>query len=186
MTQSILSATPLTPSQSGSEAVINPANSPEQRRAAAVDARTRIPMSVPQAKLSSPELPGFHLHWMNDEPGRIEQAIKAGYSFVDKEDAVLISTDLASGGVAAGTDLGTRVSQVVGRNANGEPLRSYLMKIPLEWFQEDQAGIQERVSAAEATIRAGRQRVDGETDPADIAARYVKTHNRKVNFSRSA
>lgn len=184
MSESIFQSPELKPSQAGDPSVINPSVSAEQRREAAIDTRTRVPMSVPQARLSSPELPGFHLHWMNDEPGRLEQAIKAGYAFVEKEEAVLISADLAGTGVGSGTDLGSRVSNVVGRDANGHVLRAYLMKIRQDWFDADQQGIQQRVNDSESAIRSGRQRVEGENNAADMAARYVKQH--KVSTSRSA
>jgi len=181
MSESILTAAPITPSQAGDQSVINPANSADQRREIAVDARTRIPMSVPRAKLSSPDLPGFHTHWMNDYPGRLEQAIQAGYEFVSRDEAVLISPDLAGDPVGSGTDLGSRVSLVVGEDKAGNPLRAYLMKIRLEWFQQDQADSQARVNEIDRTIRQGRQKVDGENNPEDIAARYVKTHERKFS-----
>lgn len=185
MTNSILGELAITPSKEGDQTAINPANSVEQKLSAAINERTRTPMSVPRPKLSSPEIPGFHVHWLNDDGGRIEQAMQAGYDFVSRDEAVLISSDLAGSGVGSGSDLGSRVSLVVGETKNGEPMRAYLMKIRQDWYDADQAMIQERVNDSERTIKSGRQKADGDT-AADIAARYVKTHDRKVNFNRSA
>ena len=51
------------------ESTANPANSQVQTLDSQLGSRKRIPMSVPKAKLSVPEIPGFHLHWINDYAG---------------------------------------------------------------------------------------------------------------------
>ena len=80
------------------EAAQNPANSFEK---SSVD-RTRVPMSTAQQKLSVPEIPGFHLHWMMGSPSRIAQAMKAGYTFVDPDE---VDDFLDPGSPAAGEAL---------------------------------------------------------------------------------
>ena len=149
-------------SKANEEATINPANSAEQRMEIQKEARTRIPMSVPRAKLSTPELPGFHSHWLNDYPGRILQAQAAGYDFVSQEEALITMPDLAGSLVGAGTDMGSRVSLVVGRNDDGSPLRAYLMKLPIELYKEDQAVAQEHVDNIHDAMQQGKLSVDGE------------------------
>lgn len=175
MNESILTPAPgISANDKG--ATLNPANSEAQRMALEVTERTRIPMSVPQARLSSPEIPGFHTHWMNDYPGRIEQALNAGYTFVDREEALLVSPDLAGVRLGSGTDLGSRVSLVVGQDKFGQPLRAYLMKIRLDWFVADQAKSQAQLDEMDSAIKRGRQHADDD----DPSSRYVKTHERRL------
>jgi hypothetical protein len=160
---------------------INPANSQEQKMDAAREMRTRIPMSVPRAKLATPEIPGFHVHWLNDYPGRILQAQQAGYEFVSQEEALVTMPDLAGSPVGAGTDLGSRVSVVVGKNEDGTPLRAYLMKLRQEWYREDQAVAQQRVDQIHGAIEHGKQQGDA---AGDNTHRYVKSVSVKGTYSR--
>ena len=133
---------------------INPANPVEKR----VDGRERVPMSLPHQKLSAPELPGYHLHWMMGRPDRLAQAQKAGYTFVDQDEVDMNTTGLADGAETSGhTDLGTRVSQITGIDeTGGQPTRLYLMKIPLEWWEEDQGKLAEVNEGIAAVIRGER------------------------------
>ena len=158
---------------------INPANSAEQKMEVAREKRTRIPMSAPRAKLATPEIPGFHSHWLNDYAGRILQAQQAGYEFVSQEEALVTMPDLAGDAVGSGTDLGSRVSVVVGKNEDGTPLRAYLMKIRNEWYKEDQDAQQERVDKLHDAMRQGNQQVGG-----DQTHRYVKSMNMQSTYSR--
>lgn len=107
--------------------------------------RKRIPMSVPVSKLSVPAIPGWHLHWFNGEPARIQRAIQGGYKFVTEDDiGALGSRILGSAPLESGnTDMGTRVSQVAGDEIgrDGQPVRLYLMKIEEEEWLKDQAAL---------------------------------------------
>lgn len=143
----------------------------------------RIPMSAPQAKLATPSIPGFHLHWMNDVPGRLAQAKQGGYEFVLPEETQVNSRDLAGDSTLSGsTDMGTRVSVVVGQDEHGNPLRAYLMKIREEWYKQDQADQQNRVDDIDMAMRQGKQSTGG----ADATNRYVKAVNLKTSLNRSA
>ncbi len=166
-----------------SESSINPANSPEQKKEAEREVRTRIPMSVPRAKLTTPEIPGYHSHWINDVPGRILQAMQAGYTFVSKEEALINMPDLAGDVVGEGTDLGSRVSVVVGRDESERPLRAYLMKLPDALYCEDQAAHDARVDSIHDAMMTGAQKVDGESH-IDRAKRYVRKAARTNSFTR--
>lgn len=173
----------LQPSHAGEEATLNPANSTADRLETSRETRTRIPMSVPRSKLTTPDIPGHHCHWLNDYAGRILQAQQAGYEFVSPEDALITMPDVAGSPVGAGTDLGSRVSVVVGKNEDGTPLRAYLMKIRSEWFKEDQAIAQGRVDDVHEAMRQGKQEVQGER-ASDRGHRYVKTADIKSTFTR--
>jgi len=133
-------------------------------------ARMRRPLSVPWRKMELPAIPGYHVHWINDYPGRLEQAQEGGYEFVTRTEVRLND----KGPTPTDTDLGTRVSMVVGRNEDGSPLRAYAMKIKNEWFDEDQKALAAHNDQIDRSIRAGRQQVEGESE-GDARHRYVKT-----------
>jgi len=146
---------------------INPASLPEKSD------RTRIPMSMPQTKLSVPDIPGYHLHWMMGTPSRIAQAQKAGYTFVDAEEVDVVNTGLADSVSKHGsTDMGTRVSLIASGDTgeDGKEQRLYLMKIPLEWWNEDQKNLEARNEQVAASLRGGQ--VDG-GQGGDTSNRYV-------------
>lgn len=132
--------------------------------------RKRRPLSVPMRKMELPEIPGFHVHWINDYPGRVEQAQDGGYEFVAREEVRLNER----GPTPTDTDLGSRVSMVVGSNGDGTPLRAYAMKIKNEWYEEDQKVLQNRNNQIDESIRRGKQQVEGES-AGDARHRYVKT-----------
>jgi hypothetical protein len=86
----------------------------------------RVPFGAPRTKLDvANDIPGYHLHWVNDEGGRISDAQQGGYEFVKpaevgkdgKEDQIKI---------------------LVGKQDDGSGLYAYLMKIRMEWYEEDQ------------------------------------------------
>jgi len=145
----------------------NPASLPQRQD------RTRVPMSMPSQKLSVPDIPGYHLHWMASNPGRIAQALKAGYTFVDPDEADVTNTGIADSASASGnTDMGSRVSIVAGRDAgeDGKEQRLYLMKIPLEFWEQDQQALEDRNEQVAATLRGGN----------DIAANQYGSENRYI------
>lgn len=89
----------------------------------------RRPFGVPVSRLGvSQEIEGFHLRWVNDEPGRLHMAQESGYSFVEPSE---VGRESQEGD--------TRVKELVGVQRNDkDPMHAYLMKIPTEWYLEDQ------------------------------------------------
>ncbi len=155
----------------------NPAQAPVKQKAE----RSRIPMSLPQAKLSVPDLPGYHLHWMLGKADRIAQAERAGYSFVSQEEVDMNTVGLANGQDSSGhTDLGSRVSHISGTDeAGGEPMRLYLMKLPLEFWLEDQAKLAKVNENIAAVMRGER---GFESPEGDNSHRYAKGDGNKNLF----
>lgn len=153
---------------------VNPANVKGDRAE-----RTRIPMSLPQQKLAVPDIPGYHLHWMMGSPSRIAQAKKAGYDFVDENEVDVVNSDLGGDASKSGsTDMGTRVSVVAGGTAeNGSEQRLYLMKIRQEYWEEDQASLEDRNEQIASTLRGGQ---DIGANPHGADNRYVPEANRKA------
>ncbi len=150
---------------------VSPANG-----AARKTERVRVPMSVARQKLSAPEIPGYHLHWMKGTPDRLQQAYQGGYEFVDMKETSLGNFSL--GGDAAhdgNTDMGSRVSVLAGDDvgADGQPIRLYLMKIKEEWHQEDLAQQGEHSEKIRATLMAGKMGAEQDKSSGDTAARYV-------------
>ncbi len=113
-----------------------------------------ISMSIPRQRLAAPDILGYHLHWFLGMPDHIQQAMQAGYTWVNDTEVNLSNFDLAGDGrPIGGTDLGTRVSTVAGGLYEGtmQPQRLYLMKIPLwlwEKHEEALAAINENIAAA--------------------------------------
>lgn len=132
---------------------VNPANVAESR----LPGRDRIPMSLPQQKLATPEIPGFHLHWMRGDPQRIAAALRAGYAFVEQDEVDLNTIGLGEGDNASGhQDLGSRVSFISGKAEDGGVERLYLMKLPQEYWEQDQAAAGRRQEGIAATLRGDK------------------------------
>ena len=119
-------------------------------RARSQNRAERVPLGSHRSKLSVADKdPNYAYRWFNDQPGRLEQAEKAGYEFVN---------DAATGETGdANTDLGSRTSTVVDRR---EGVRGYLMRIRKEWYDDDQASKQKVNDEVDRSILGGS--LDGE------------------------
>lgn len=148
---------------------LNPATSTEARE------RKRIPMSTPVQKLESPDVPGFHLHWFQGTPERIQRALDGGYEFVDARDVKVNNVSLGTDSVVSGnTDMGSRVSVVSGSEVgrDGQPIRLILMKIKQEWFDEDQKVLENRNEQVATALRGGMMGAEKD-GRGDTQHRYV-------------
>jgi hypothetical protein len=103
----------------------------------------RVPFGVARTKLEVPmTLEGYHLHWVNDSAGRVQEAQRGGYTFVDPKEI-------------QAADSGSQVKRLVGRNEDGSAMYAYLMKIENEFYAEDQQTIQSEVDRFDAAIKRG-------------------------------
>lgn len=152
----------------------NPANAPEK----GTGARERIPMSMPVQKLSVPEIPGWHCHWMLGNPARLQQAMRAGYVFVEQDEVDLNNVGIGNGPEGNGsTDLGTRVTVTAGGvDDRNQANTLVLMKLPQELWEQDQAGLLQRNEQTAAAIRG-----DFKDPSGDNSNRYTK-HSQKNLF----
>jgi hypothetical protein len=91
----------------------------------------------------------FHYHWFNDIEDRLTRAQEAGYVFVDKFGKSVGDTTVDS---ARGTD-------TLMRKGVGQGVVSFLMKIPMEFYTEDQARKQREISEQEQAMQTNE--VDG-------------------------
>lgn len=120
--------------------------------------RVRNAFNGTQGKLTvRTQIPGYHLHIFNDTPGRIQQAIDAGYEFVREEEVGGSTSNV----VSRNTDIGEKYRFLVGTGEGGEPMYAYLMKIRQEYYEEDQKELQRRNDKTDAAIRAGKLTKDG-------------------------
>jgi hypothetical protein len=104
----------------------------------------RKPLGVRRSKLAVPhEISGYHLRYINDEPGRIMQAMDGDYAFVEPQEV----------GLPENKD--NRVRVLVGSQENGEPLYAFLMKIPMEYYLEDQREKTKVLDQIDSAIRRG-------------------------------
>jgi hypothetical protein len=103
--------------------------------------RKRIPVDTPYNPLEYPQRPGYHRHIFNDKPGRLERALQAGYRFVTKEE---IPDYIDRPDLRQKESVDSRVSWVVGQEDNGQPITGYLMELPEELYQADQAAREQR------------------------------------------
>lgn len=106
----------------------------------------------------SHQIPGYHLHIFNDTPGRIEQALEVGYTFVSPDEVGGTSTNV----VSRNTDLGDKVRFLVGTDGLN-PQYGYLMKLPQEYYEEDQKELQDRNDLSDKAIRSGKLNKDGQS-----------------------
>jgi hypothetical protein len=120
--------------------------------------KERIPLGVPRKKLDATPIPGYHLHWVNDYPGRVQEAIDGGYEFVHA-DETKVNNFVTQGN----SDLGTLVKRRVGVDEKGDGLFAYLMKIDEDLWMDDQAELQLKNDQIDDAIRRGElNRVDSQ------------------------
>lgn len=115
--------------------------------------RKRVPFSANRKRLQvDTEFKGFHIRWFNDQDDRIQRALDAGYLFVDRKEVGQVGDKDVSNG---NTDMNSKVSRVVGRTKDNQPIRAYLMKISDAFYQEDQDVKEARNRLVDDAIRAG-------------------------------
>jgi hypothetical protein len=120
--------------------------------------RQRNVFNGTKAKLTvGRQIPGYHLHIFNDEPGRIQTALTGGWEFVTPDEVGGVGERVTS----VNTDLGDKVRFLVGADEKGDGFYAYLLKIKQEWFEEDQSAMQERNDLVDDAIRGGVNVKDG-------------------------
>lgn len=117
------------------------ARAPREASREATGRRARVPLGSSRQKLTASQREGYQRRWVNDVPGRVEMAQEAGYEFVTAD------------AKANSSDPGANKSAIVGVNADGTPLRAYLMEIPADWYQEDQKAKQSECDRVDEAIR---------------------------------
>lgn len=127
----------------------------ERAMEATINDRKYVSLDTPWARLSHPDLPGYHCHWFNDVPGRIARAVRAGYQIVTKEEVPFFGDRENDPSVRE--DISDQVRTVVGQHENGNAIWGVLMKIPLKLYHDQQRGREAReVEKLSAATRKGQ------------------------------
>lgn len=109
----------------------------------------RVPMSQRNILAVRDLEEGYHYRWFTDKPGRIQAALEAGYEFVEGSTAGDVR-------VADATPVGAKTTKQVGGGDMG-----YLMRLPADLRQEDEALKAKRNDETEVGVRREREKVDG-------------------------
>lgn len=124
-------------------------------------ARERVPFGGARPKLDvgveSLRASGYHVHWFNDEDSRLLDAEAAAYTFVTYGDLDKVGAQRDEATREARAD--ERVPPRKVGTIDGAPLMAYLMKIPLEYFEQDE---QAKFEQDAAKVRVTAQGLDDE------------------------
>jgi hypothetical protein len=121
----------------------------ERRRRGGDDEMTARRMPVRKSLL---DLDRFTYRWVNDEPGRPQYMYDDNWDFVDRNGEAMAPES---------TDLGSRISQIVGVAQDGSALVAYLMRKPKSFYDEDQKKKNADLDEQLAQLRRGNDRSGG-------------------------
>jgi len=108
----------------------------------------RIPLSEQRDQLTvAGKEAGYVYRWVNDIPDRVNKFKLAGYD--------VVTTPVTVGDPSVEQGLNTTSSVV--EKAVGGRTKAILMRIPEEWYDEDQAVKQKAVDASEEAMRRDQQ-----------------------------
>lgn len=138
--------------------------------------KTRVPPGIPSKNLEYPTRPGYARRVVCDRHGRLEKFERGGWSFVTQDNLEELNTGTLKAGTREGTD--SRVCQIVGSHKDGSPMKGYLMEIPEELYNEDQAEKMAHVDALEGGLRQGVDS-DGSGRPGQDG-RYIPSTGIKI------
>lgn len=141
--------------------------------------KDRVPLGILRTKLRADQRDGYNRRWVNDKPGRLDDAVNAGYGFVaDPEDELRVGD---GGDVAQIAGVGTVISRVVGTHEDGRPMRAYLMEIEKDLYDGDQEEKGRLLDEKEDSIRRGQ---DDKGRPGR-EGRYVPATGIKIDHGRT-
>ncbi len=121
---------------------------PESAPAVKRERKKRTPVSGARDILTVRGIdPNFSYRWVVDQPGRVQRFQDGGWEVVPTH-----GTEVGQATVDRGSQLGSVVTK-----ASGDGRTLVLMRIPKEWYDEDQVAKAERINAHEATMKAEAQ-----------------------------
>lgn len=109
----------------------------------------RTPLGARNRLTFGKQDPNFVYRIVNDQDERLQQALEAGYQFVESDET------LGDKRVAEGGKVDSRVSKPVG---NG--VRGFLMRIPKEYYAEDQKAKMDLVDETEKAMKPDKSRIE--------------------------
>ena len=106
---------------------------------------TRVPLGARNRlsfRISDADKAAYSYRVINDQDDRLARAQEAGYEFVASDQP------LGELGVAEASSLGANVAKPVGNGVTG-----YLMRIPREFYDEDQAAKEAKLTEIEKSMQ---------------------------------
>lgn len=131
----------------------------------------RLKMEIDAATLDRLESEQMVPRWVNDENNgqRIRDAIEGGYEFVESQGSEEVGSEQV--------DADKKIKLTVGTNKDGSPLYAFLMAIPKEFRDEDNAAKERQNKMVDDSIRAGRpngtQSLGVSSDLASVTAKNI-------------
>lgn len=136
-------------------------NAPSVPVAPRLERKERIPVGGTRDILTVKNKdPNFEYRWVRDVPGRILRFQDGGWE--------VVTDDLQVGQRAVDSPSG-KVASALTKHGGGN-LTLVLMRIPKEWYDEDQTAKQDKVDAQEDSMQEDirRGRIPGSSDPGYI------------------
>jgi hypothetical protein len=130
-----------------------------ERTARGVFNGTRGKLKISEEDVKNFAEAGWTLHIFNDTPGRVEEALSAGWEFVTREEIGGVVQNVVDGN----TDLANKIRFRVGQDEAGDALFAYLMKTPTYAYLAEQREIQNRNDRIDSAIRSGKNVRAGDT-----------------------
>lgn len=112
--------------------------------------RDENPFGTFDQKMKLSPIQGYKLHWFNDKPGRVDMAMRAGWAYIMDNDGKPRTLIVDSGG-----------------------LKAYAMKIPEQFWAEDQARQNAKAESALAAVKKKPTGAPGMAKPSDQGAFYT-------------
>lgn len=113
--------------------------------------KERIPVSSQRSPLlyRGLDTKNYHHRWVLDKDDRIAKFLEGGYEFVQ-------ATQKQVGETTVETQNQDKQGSRVTKSAGYGGLKLYLMRIPIKFYEEDQAAKQKEVDEIEATMRPAK------------------------------
>lgn len=120
-----------------------------QRRTAARSRRTSLGGAQLKLEVTNTDVPGYHLFWENDTDNRLERLLAEGFEFCTPEE---VGMARVSTRVVVDSEITDRVSRHVGATDEGKPMRAFLMKCPLDLWEDIQYSISDLADSRDRDI----------------------------------
>lgn len=123
-----------------------PRKEQEQRRRKSRDSVVGQRLGVNESSL---DFSRYAYRWINDKPARL-------FAKTKEDDWDVVHQDGSE--VKEESDLGSAVSQVVGTNPDGSPMRAYLCRKRRDWYEADQEEKTRELQQQLSELRRGNDR----------------------------
>jgi len=141
------------------EAAATRNNGERERTSAARHRRTNLGGAQLKLEVGVASLPGYHLYWENDVDARLERLLSNGFEFVTPAEAGMQQVTTR---VVVDSDVDNRVSKFVGTTDDSKPMRAYLMKCPLDLWEDIQHCINDLADSRDRDIRDSASQAKGD------------------------